>query len=89
MPCRQHLAPRKMPLPIPTEQEQKTLSVVIEDLKSKTELQRAVCLCLLRGDDTHEKIALSLAITAEEVRAALRGVWGVLYDCNQDKLWIR
>ena len=78
-----------MPLPIPTEQEQKSLSVVIEDLGSKTEFQRAVCLCLLRGDDTHEKIARTLGVTADEIREALRGVWGVLYDRTQDKLWIR
>jgi len=78
-----------MPLPIPTEQEQKSLSIVIGDLGSKTDFQRAVCLCLLRGDDTHEKIARTLDVTADEVRAALRGVWGVLYDRTQDKLWIR
>ena len=78
-----------MPLPTPTEQEQKSLAVVVEDFESKTELQRAVCLCLLRGDNTHEKIGRTLGITADEVRAALRGVWGVLYDPTQDKLWIR
>jgi len=78
-----------MPLPTPTQQEQESLSVVIEDLESKTEFQRAVCLCLLRGDDTHEKIARTLGVTADEVIGALRGVWGVLYDRTQDRLWIR
>jgi hypothetical protein len=78
-----------MTVPTPTEQEQKTLSVVIEDLDTKTELQRAVCLCLIRGDDTHEKIGQTLGISADEVRAALRDVWGILYDRTQDKLWIR
>ena len=78
-----------MPLPTPTEEEQKSLSVVIEDLESKTEFQRAVCLCLLRGDDTHEKIARTLGVAAEDVTAALHGVWGVLYDRTQDRLWIR
>jgi hypothetical protein len=73
----------------PTEQEEKTLSVVIEDLDKKTELQRAVCLCLIRGDDTHEKIGQTLGISADDVRAALRDVWGVLYDRTRDKLWIK
>ncbi len=78
-----------MPLPTPTEHEQKSLALVIEEFESKTELQQAVCLCLLRGDNTHEKIGRTLGITAGEVRAALIGVWGVLYDRTRDKLWIR
>ena len=77
-----------MPLPTPTEQEQKSLAVVVEDFESKTELQRAVCLCLLRGDNTHEKIGRTLGITADEVRAALREALSRLDGNRTDCVWI-
>jgi hypothetical protein len=76
-------------LPTPTEQEEKSLSIVIEDWQTKTEIQRAICLCLLRGDDTHAKIGFRLGISPEDVRTALRGVWGIFYDRTQDKLWLK
>ena len=76
-------------LPIPTQEEEQILNRVIEDWETRAPVQRAICLCLIREDDTPEKIGASLGITADEVRYALRGVWGVLYDPTQNKLYIR
>lgn len=78
-----------MTLPKPTDCEQRSLSIVIEDWHSKTKLQQAICLCFLRGDDTPEKIANTLEIHIEDVGVVLHGVWGVLYARTTGKLWLR
>jgi len=70
-------------------EEERILKTVIEDWESRAPVQRAVCLCLIRGDTTPEKIGNSLGITADEVKASLRSIGGVLYDHSQNQLFIR
>ncbi len=65
------------------------LDGVIEDWETCAPVQRAICRCLLRGDDMPDKIARSLGLTADDVRGALQGVWGALHDRTRDKLFIR
>jgi len=60
-----------------------------EDWEFRAPVQRAIVLCLHRGDDTHEKIGSRLGISAEEVRAALRGVSGVMCDASTGILHIQ
>jgi hypothetical protein len=84
------LPPLNLPIlanpPTATPEETRTLETVISDWETRAPAQRAACLCLLRGADTHEKIGLCLGITADEVKTILKGVWGILYDSSQDKL---
>lgn len=76
-------------IPSPTSDEEHALESLIGDLQTRSMGQRAACLCLLRGDDTHAKIARSLGITIEQVRTTLNRVCGVVYDSGQDKLFFR
>ncbi len=76
-------------IPIPTPEEERGLATWIEDWETRAPVQRAVCLCLLREEDTPEKIGRCLGMTTKEVLRALKGVGGVLYDASQNKLFIR
>ncbi|MFO1482192.1 MAG: hypothetical protein U1F71_02410 [Verrucomicrobiaceae bacterium] len=74
---------------VPTSEEERVLKTVIEDWETRAPVQRAICLCLLRGQDTREAIGQTLAISAEDVGTALETVWGVLYDPFQKKLFLK
>ncbi len=77
------------PFPVPTPEEESVLLRLIDDWPSRTPLQRAIGLCVLRGAKTTEEVAQGLAMPVEEVRAALRGLWGVLWDQGRDHLYLK
>jgi DNA-binding CsgD family transcriptional regulator len=70
-------------------EEDEGLRVVIHDWDRLTEMQKAICVALDRGQDTDGKIAAYLGISPAEVAANLRGVWSVLRDASTDKLWLK
>jgi hypothetical protein len=86
------LPPPDLPIPAsvptPTPEEDRGLKTWIEDWETRAPVQRAACLCLLRGDDTPEKIGRSLGLTADEVITVLKGC-GVLYDAPNNRILFR
>jgi len=75
--------------PVPSREEEAMLTRVIEDWATRSQLQRAICLLVVRGVKTPEDVARELLITPAEVQEALRTVWGVLYDRTQNRYWIK
>lgn len=78
-----------MKTPVPSAEEEATLNLVIEDWETRTRLQRALALAVLRGYDTFKKAADYLKVSESELQAANRSVWGILHDHTTGKLWIK
>lgn len=76
-------------MPTPTSEELDRLQVVIEEWETRAPVQRAICVCMLRGDRTPEAVGQTLGISAEEVRRALVSTWGVLRDAYTDELYFK
>jgi hypothetical protein len=72
-----------------TQEEEQTLQVVIEDWQTRTPVQRAIAVAVLRGHETPESVANYLQISVDEVRAKLPSIWGLLLDHNTQKIWIK
>ena len=79
----------KQEVPPATADEERSLRIVIEDWETRSSVQQAICLALLRGHDNHATIAQYLGMDVEDVQKNLNGVWGVLYDASTDKLWLK
>ena len=75
--------------PSPSNEEEAVLNGVIEDWSTRTSLQRAICLSIVRGSITPDAVARDLLITIGEVEAALVTVWGVLYDRTKNRYYIK
>jgi hypothetical protein len=80
--------PSPADLPTPTPDEESYIEMFDEDWEFRAPLQRAIVLCMHRGDDTYEKIGKRLGVSAQQVRDALRGVSGVFYDSFRKKLGV-
>ena len=77
------------PLPIPSAEEELILSRVIEDWPTRSPLQQAISLCVVRGIVTPDEVARNLGVKPEEVRSALKSLWGILWDQTRDHLYIK
>jgi hypothetical protein len=78
-----------MDIPDITPEEEKPLSIVIEDWATRSPLQRGIAIAVWRGYDTPEKAAAYLNVPVEVIRKTLPSVWGLLLDHNTDKIWIK
>jgi hypothetical protein len=69
--------------------EERILRRVIEKWETRTPLQQAIATAVVRGHETPDSVATYLQVSADEVLAALPGVYGLLLDRNTQKIWIR
>ncbi len=74
-------------MPIATPREERMLEISIDDWTTRAPVQRAICLCMYRGIDTHEQIAATLGLTAHDVSRSLQTVFGVIGGGPTGKLW--
>ncbi|MEZ0265206.1 MAG: hypothetical protein ACAI43_10800 [Phycisphaerae bacterium] len=72
-----------------TPDEGQTLRIVIEDWETRTELQRAIAVAVVRGHETPDGVANYLPVSVEEVRAQLPRIRGLLLDHASQKIWLR
>lgn len=76
-------------MPTPTSQELDEAQILIEEWETRAPVQRAICICMLRGDRTSDAVARTLGIRADDVRHALNSCWGVLRDAGTDTLYFK
>jgi hypothetical protein len=72
-----------------TSDEERALRRVIEDWETRSPLQKAIAVAVLRGFNTPETVASHLQITVAEVRSTLPSIWGLLLDYTTQKIWIK
>jgi hypothetical protein len=73
----------------PTGDELLELNIYVEDWTTRTPLQRAICVCMLRGHTSPDAIASVLQVSESDVLGSLNSLWGVLYDQANRKLWFK
>lgn len=75
--------------PSPTPEEEQQLKVMIEDWETLDSLSRAICTALVRGYDKPESVAAYIGASVDDIREAVRRIWGILLDRGTSKLWFR
>jgi hypothetical protein len=78
-----------MTYPDPTPEELKTLRIIVEDWDTRTPIQAALALAVLRGYDNYQAASDYLGATIPELEEAKKSLWGILYDGNTGKLWVK
>jgi hypothetical protein len=78
-----------MSFPSPTAEETAQLRVVIEDFDTRTALQAALALAVLRGYQTFGAVSDYLGVPVSDLEEANRSLWGILHDSSTGKLWIK
>jgi hypothetical protein len=79
----------EMNCPQPTDEEVSQLKIVIEDWDTRTPLQAALALSVLRGHDTFSAVSSYLDVPQRDLEEANRSLWGILHDGTTGKLWIK
>ena len=78
-----------MAYPNPTADELKMLRIVIEDWDTRTPIQAALALAVLRGYNSYQAASDYLGVSISELEEASKSLWGILYDRNTGKLWVK
>ena len=78
-----------MNFPIPDNDEIKVLKRVIEDWDSRSPIQAALALAVLRGHTNYQSVSEYLRVPISELVKANRTLWGILCDGNTGTLWIK
>lgn len=72
-----------------SQEEEKSLRIVIEDWETRTVTQRALSVAVLRDFDTFPAAAEYLALPEKGLVDANQSPWGILHDHTTGKLWIK
>ena len=72
-----------------TPEELKTLRLVIEDWDTRSEIQAALALAVLRGYNNYRAASDYLGVAIPALEEATKSLWGILHDRTTGKLWIK
>jgi hypothetical protein len=75
--------------PSPTPDELKMLRTLIEEWNTRTPIQAALALAVLRGHNKYQAVSDYLGVSIPELEEAKKSLWGILYDRNTGKLWVK
>jgi len=75
--------------PSPTPEELRTLRIVIEDWDTRSVIQAALALAVLRGYNNYQAVSDYLGVPIPELEEANRTLWGILCDGSTGTLWIK
>ena len=77
--------PHTSPLAPASHEEEVWLDRMLHDWRSQSPVVQAFCLCVLRGDNTPEKVAFRLGLTVDQVME-LPKPYGLLYSKPENEL---
>lgn len=78
-----------MSYPLPTAEELRALRIVIEDWDTRSPIQAALALAVLRGKNNYQAVSDYLGVAIPELEEANRTLWGILCDGSTGTLWIK